>query len=68
MVFGYTCRYITCELPRILKKIISIIISQLRYHYISLDQASRATSVVAKYLDTAKIRENSFFFKDYLTS
>ena len=45
---------------------ISIIISQLRGHFISLDQASYATSVVEKYLDTAKIKENSNFCKTTL--
>ena len=37
----------------------SIRISQLRDHYISLDQAIYATSVVAKYLDTTRIKEDS---------
>ena len=31
----------------------SIRISQLKYHYISVDQARYAISIVAKYLDTA---------------
>ena len=34
----------------------SIIILQIKYHYISVDQARYATSVVEKYLDTAKIK------------
>ena len=34
----------------------SIRISQLKYHYISVDQARYATSVVAKHLDTATIK------------
>ena len=34
----------------------SIRISQLKDHYISVDQARYATAVVAKYLDTAKIK------------
>ena len=35
---------------------ISISISKLKYHYISVDQARYYTSVVAKYLDTATIK------------
>ena len=37
----------------------SIIISQLKDHYISLQKASYATSVFEKYLDTATIKEYS---------
>ena len=35
---------------------IPIIISQPKYHYISLDQDRYATSVVAEYLDTATMK------------
>ena len=36
----------------------SIRISQLKDHYISVEQASYATSIVEKYLDTDTIKEN----------
>ena len=36
-------------------------ISQLKDHYISVDQARYATSIVAKYLDIATIKENTDF-------
>ena len=36
-------------------------ISQLMDHYISMYQAKYDTSVVAKYLDNSKIKENSKF-------
>ena len=45
---------------------ISISISQLRYHCISVDQARYATFFVAKYLDTATIKANSKFRKTNL--
>ena len=38
-------------------------ISQFKYHYISVGQARYATSVVAKYLETSTIKENSKFHK-----
>ena len=44
----------------------SISISQLKDHYISLDQASYATYVVEKYLDTSTKKENSKFDKTTL--
>ena len=34
----------------------SIRISQLKYHYISVDQAIYDTSIIAKYLDNATIK------------
>ena len=45
---------------------ISIMISQLKDHYISLDQARYDTSVVKNYIDTAIIKENSKFHKTTL--
>ena len=42
---------------------ISIIISQLRDHSISVDQARYATSIVAKYLDTATVKVSTNFYK-----
>ena len=36
--------------------LMSIIIPQMKYHYIYVDQARYATSIVAKYLDTATVR------------
>ena len=44
-----------------------IIISQIRYHYISLDQARYATSIVENYLDTATRKENPNFHNNTLT-
>ena len=41
----------------------SIRISQLRYHFISVDQARYATSIVAKYLDTATVKVSTKFYK-----
>ena len=41
----------------------SIIISQLKDHSISVDQARYATSIVAKYLDTAIVRVSTKFYK-----
>ena len=46
----------------------SIRISQLKDHYISVDQARYANSVVAKYLDTATVKVNNKFYKTTLTS
>ena len=45
----------------------SIRISQLRDHYISVNQSRYATSVVVKYLDTTSIIENSKFCKTTIT-
>ena len=42
---------------------ISIIISQLKDHSISVDQAIHATSIVAKYLDTATVKVSTKFYK-----
>ena len=44
----------------------SNIISQLMYNDISVDQARYATSIVEKYLDTTKKKENSMFHKTTL--
>ena len=41
----------------------SIIISQLRDRYISVDQARYATSIVAKYLDTATVKVSKNIYK-----
>ena len=40
----------------------SIIIYQMKYHSISVDQA-RYTSIVAKYLDIATVKANTKFYK-----
>ena len=45
----------------------SIRISQMRDHYISLDQAIYATSVVAKYLDTDTVKASTKFHKTTLS-
>ena len=46
----------------------SIIISQMRDRFISLDQARYTTSIVAKYLDTDTFKESKTFYKTTLTS
>ena len=40
----------------------SIIISWMNYHFISVDQARYATSIVAKYLDTDIIKTSTNFY------
>ena len=44
----------------------SIRISQLKYHSISVDQARYAISIVAKYLDTATVKVGNKFYKKTL--
>ena len=44
----------------------SRIISQLKDHSISVDQSRYATSIVAKYLDTATVRVSTKFYKTTL--
>ena len=44
----------------------SIIISQLKDHSISVDQDRYATSIVAKYLDTATVKASNKFYKTTL--
>ena len=44
----------------------SIIIFQMEYHSISVDQARYATSVAAKYLDNATIKASKTFYKTTL--
>ena len=44
----------------------SIRISHLKYHSISVDQARYATSIVAKYLDTATVKVSNNFYKTTL--
>ena len=41
----------------------SIRISQLKDHSISVDQARYATSIVEKYLDTATVKAIAIFYK-----
>ena len=41
----------------------SIRISQLKYHSISVDKARYATSIVAKYLDTATVKVSTKFYE-----
>ena len=47
--------------------LLSIRISQVKNNSISVDEARYSTSVVAKYLDTTTIKENSEFHKTTLT-
>ena len=44
----------------------SIRISQLKDHFISVDQARYTTSIVAKYLDTATVKVSTKFYKTIL--
>ena len=44
----------------------SIRISQLKYHSISVDQDRYATSIVAKYLDTTTVKVSNKFYKKTL--
>ena len=46
----------------------SIIISQTKYHSVSVDQARYATSIVAKYFDTVTCKSSTMFYKTNLTS
>ena len=46
----------------------SIIISQLKDHSIYVEQARYVTSIVAKYLDTAKVKASKKFYKTTLPS
>ena len=46
----------------------SIRISQLRDHSISVDQDRYATSIVVKYLDTATVKVSNKFYKTTLTA
>ena len=46
----------------------SISISQMKDHYISVDQDRYATSVVDKYLDNAKVKTSTNFYNTTLPS
>ena len=46
----------------------SIRISHMKNHYISIDQAIYDTSVVAKYLDTVKFKTSTNFYKSLFPS
>ena len=46
----------------------SIRISQLKDHSSSVDQARYATSIVAKYLDTATVKASKTFYETILPS
>ena len=46
----------------------SIVIFQIKDHSISVYQARYDTSIVAKYLDTATVKENAKFYKATLPS
>ena len=46
----------------------SIRLSQLNDHFISVDQARYATSIVAKYLDTSTVNISNKFYKTTLTA
>ena len=42
-------------------------ISQMKDHYISVDQSRYTTSIVAKYLDTATVKTSTKFYKTNLS-
>ena len=46
--------------------IMSIIISQLKDHFISVDQARYATAIVAKYVDTVTVKVRNKFYRTTL--
>ena len=46
----------------------SIGISQLKFHSISVDQARYAISVVAKYLNNATVKKSKFFYNTTVPS
>ena len=46
----------------------SIRITQLKDHTVSVDQARYATSIVAKYLDTATVKVSNNFYRTTLPS
>ena len=46
----------------------SIIISQMRDNYISVDQARYSTSIFSKYLDTATVKTSTNVYKTTLPS
>ena len=41
----------------------SIRISQIKYHYISVNQTKYVTSIVAKYLDNATVKTSNLFIR-----
>ena len=45
-----------------------IIISQMKYHFISVDQARYTTSILAKYLDNATVKISTKVYKTTLPS
>ena len=47
--------------------LMSIIISQINNHSISVDHARYATSIVVKYLDTATVKASTKFYKTTFT-
>ena len=46
----------------------SIIISKIKYHSISVDQSRYDTSIVAKYLDTDTVKASTKFYKNNFPS
>ena len=79
-VYWYTKKYIRKWFVDTLEKIfrvnlleyarwfISIRMSQLKDHSISVDQARYAISIVAKYLDTTTVKVSKTFYKTTLTA
>ena len=63
MVCGHSRKDIPCELPGICTLVLSIIISHLKDHSISVDQARYATDIVAKYIDTVTVKKSKKFYK-----
>ena len=59
---------IPCELPGICTLVYANQNFYMKDHYISLDQDRYATYIVAKYLDTARVKTSKFFYEINFTS
>ena len=66
MVFGYLGKRSHVNFLGYAHWFMSIRISHMKDHLISLDQARYATSIVAKYLDTATVKVSTIFYKTTL--
>ena len=68
MVFEYFRKEIHVNFLGYAHWFMSIRISQMKDHSISVDQARYATYIVAKYLDTATVKASTKFYKNTLPS
>ena len=62
MIPGYSRKEIPCELPGIFTLVMSISISHIKDHSISVDQARYSTSVLAKYLNISTVKKSEKFY------